>query len=312
MVDEEKTEKNEEKENSDVEEFADSNIDDDDIKEKENEEKNATEDDADNPESEEIVEDTEDEDIVEEIDIEDSKYADIDVDDEDSVKSMLMDFSEMEDFDVQELIELQSAMEEVKESVEGKEKKEKEIEGETEEQKLEDIDEYPGWGMYGEGDFQPAEISDELREKINRELEEKRKKEKVRSEAEFKEYCKNKKTKIWYHALWFLIFEMEDHQATKKTLYDALKEVTSKSAIDPIEEHKFYFGLGFILRLSMMGEKVVLFDGERLKINKMVGVDLLTDILVEVGEPISERPTISEDKKKEMFLDFLTDDFSDI
>jgi hypothetical protein len=90
-----------------------------------------------------------------------------------------------------------------------------------------------------------------------------------------------------------------------------LKEVTSKSPIDPIPENQFYFGLGYILRLELNSRQVVRFkrDG-KLKIN--VNVETLKNILEEAGEPISTRPIIKEKEKKKMFKDFLDEDFHDI
>ena len=105
---------------------------------------------------------------------------------------------------------------------------------------------------------------------------------------------------------------MEDHIATKALLYDVLKEVTSKSAIDPIPEHQFYFGLGFILRLTLNNKKVIRYMSSRGKFKINVNVDNLKKLLEQSGEPISTRPIIEEEEKKKMFSDFLKDDFSDI
>jgi len=177
-------------------------------------------------------------------------------------------------------------------------------------------DPYAGWGIYEDYNYQMqqqlSQISVESQNKIKAELLQKKKQKKIISEEEFKKYCKERRNKVWYHALWYLVFNVDDHKATKKILYEALKEVTSKSAIDPIPQNKFYFGLSFILRLSLYDNKIIQFDGETLSINKEVGVDLLTDILNEVGPPISERPILKEDEKKKMFSAFLSDDFLDI
>jgi len=181
-------------------------------------------------------------------------------------------------------------------------------------------DPYPGWGIYpdtqtevaAQPEFKPAEVSDDLAARIQEELDKKKRAKKIITEDMFKTYCLSHRNKIWYHALWYMVFQVEDHQASKMALYEALRDATSKSAIDPLEEHKFYFGLGFILRLSINDYKLIDFNIDTLKINKNVGIDLLNDILREVGPPISERPVITEDKKKNMFLTFLTDDFKDI
>ncbi|MEJ2277704.1 MAG: hypothetical protein P8Y70_08150 [Candidatus Lokiarchaeota archaeon] len=90
-----------------------------------------------------------------------------------------------------------------------------------------------------------------------------------------------------------------------------LKEVTSKSAIDPLPEHSFYFGLGYILRLTLNERQIVRYlSGGKFKIN--VNFETIKRILEETGEPISTRPIIKEEKKKEMFRDFLKEDFTDI
>ena len=96
-------------------------------------------------------------------------------------------------------------------------------------------------GIYDEvkPEFKP-EITDDLESLIQEELEKKRVKKKIVTEEEFKQYCLERNSKIWYHALWTLVFDIEDHQARKETIYELLKEVTSKSAIDPMAEHKFY------------------------------------------------------------------------
>jgi hypothetical protein len=258
--------------------------------------------------SEELMKDVESD--VEIVDLSDADLADIDLDDEEKFKDMLKNFSDIDDLSIEEMMEIQSAIDDVMDVDEDS----AEIQVETVDEEsisgpIEDL--YEGWGIYEEikPEFKP-EISDDLESLIQEELEKKKLKKKVVTEEEFKQYCMDRKTKIWYHALWTLVFDIEDHQAQKDTLYELLKEVTSKSPIDPIQEHKFYFGLGFILRLSVNGKKVIEFRGEKLKLN--VGIDILNDILHEVGPPISERPVISESEKKKMFIDFLTDDFKDI
>jgi hypothetical protein len=160
-------------------------------------------------------------------------------------------------------------------------------------------------------EFKP-EIGEDLEAKIQEELERKKKIQGVKTvtREEFIEYCKTRRNKIVYHALWHLIFNIEDHEVTKKGLYDALKEVTSKSAIEPIEEHKFYFGLGFILRLKLFDQNVVQFVKGKLKV--MVNVENMKEILQLVGDPISDRPVISKTQKDKMFSEFLNDNFLDI
>jgi len=156
-------------------------------------------------------------------------------------------------------------------------------------------------------------ISLELEERIKKELLKKKEKEEVEiiTPEKFLEYVKTKRDKIWYHALYYLVFNVEDYTATKALLYDVLKEVTSKSAIDPIPEHQFYFGLGYILRLTLNDKKIIRYmSGGKFKVN--INAKNLKEILEQAGKPISTRPVIEEDEKKKMFTDFLKDDFSDI
>ena len=236
------------------------------------------------------------------------KFGDIDFDDDEQLKSMLKDFSDIEDLSIEEMMEIQGAIDDV---MEVKDETQAEPEELAEEVKELGEDPYEGWGLYDEvkPEFKP-EITDDLEALIQEELEKKREKKKIVTEEEFLQYCLERTTKIWYHALWTLVFDIEDHQARKETLYELLKEVTSKSAIDPMAEHKFYFGLGFILRLSINGKKVIEFLGDKLKLK--VGIDVLNDILHEVGPPISLRPIITKSERKKMFTNFLTDDFKDI
>ena len=152
-----------------------------------------------------------------------------------------------------------------------------------------------------------------MEERIKQELLKKKEEEEKAqiTPDKFLAYINNKRDKIWYHALWYLIFNVEDHIASKALLYDVLKEVTSKSAIDPIPEHQFYFGLGYILRLSIENKKVIRYmSGGKFKIN--ISVNTLKELLETSGEPVSTRPIIEEKEKKKMFKDFLKDDFLDI
>jgi hypothetical protein len=203
-------------------------------------------------------------------------------------EAMVSDFSDMDEIDFEELKDMQDAIESVKQE---------------EMVELSEGEEIP----------QPThEVSKELEERIKQELlKRKETEEKVVSPDQFLEYIKNKRDKIWYHSLHYLVFNVEDHIASKMLLYDVLKEVTSKSAIDPIPENQFYFGLGYILRLSLNNKQVVRFlkDG-KFKIN--INVDTLKEMLEIAGEPISTRPVIEEQEKKKMFKDFLKDDFLDI
>ena len=160
-------------------------------------------------------------------------------------------------------------------------------------------------------EFKP-EIGDDLEAKMQDELAKKRKAQGIKtiSKEDFIQYLSERKTKIVYHTLWYLTFDNEDHEASKAILYDALKDVTSKNPVEPLEEHKFYFGLGFILRLKLFDQKVVQFKGGKLKV--MINIENLKDILNIVGDPISERPILTSNEKETMFSDFLKDDFLDI
>ncbi|MHA1111006.1 MAG: hypothetical protein ACTSRE_07875, partial [Promethearchaeota archaeon] len=280
-----------------------------DVEEKTSEEPASDEPDIEEKISEESVSDEQDVEIMD-LSGDAGKYADIDLDDDEQLKDMLKDFSDIEDLSIEEMMDIQGAIDDVMDVTDESESVQP-IEGPVDEitELLEDP--YEGWGLYDEAkpEFKP-EITDDLESLIQEELEKKRVKKKIVTEEEFKEYCMDRNTKIWYHALWVLVFEIEDHQARKETLHELLKELCSKSAIDPIPEHKFYFGLGFILRLSINGKKIIEFRGDKLKLN--VGIDVLNDILHEVGPPVSLRPIITKSERKKMFTDFLTDDFKDI
>jgi len=155
-------------------------------------------------------------------------------------------------------------------------------------------------------------ISDDLQQKIEDEI-------RMRSEAlalppvsreDFIAYAESKRDRIWYHALWFLVFTSDDHVANKKSLYDALKEVTSKSAIDDVKENVFYFGLGPLLKLRLEDQNVLRYRDQNFKLN--VKAKEISEILQEIGEPISPRPLVTKEAEKSMIDSFLSDDFLDI
>jgi len=203
-------------------------------------------------------------------------------------EAMISDFSDIESIDFEELQEMQKAIESVKQ---------------------EEVQEA------GNKINQMAEtgvISSDLEERIKQELLERKqeaKKEIITPEL-FIERNKNKRDKIWYHALCYLVYEAEDHIASKTLLYEMLKEVTSKSPIDPIPENQFYFGLGYILRLSLNEKKVVKYiKGGKFKVN--IAEKSIKDLLDELGEPISRRPILTDEEKKNMYEEFLKDDFFD-
>ena len=247
------------------------------------------------------------------------------------------DFSDLDDLDFEEIQEMQEAITKVKESEESIIDAEgiSENEGERREDLINDFSDIDEIDFDELKEMQQAiesvkqeelvnledqesvietsqEISKELEDRIKKELAKRKEvEEEVITPERFSEYVKNKRNKIWYHAIYFLVFEVEDHIASKALLYDVLKEVTSKSPIDPIPEHRFYFGLGYILRLTLNAKKIIRYmTGGKLKVN--INVDSLKTILEEVGKPISTKPIIEEKEKKKMFEDFLKDDFSDI
>ncbi len=113
-----------------------------------------------------------------------------------------------------------------------------------------------------------------------------------------------------YHALWYLTFIVDDHASTKAGMYEVLKEITSKDALEPIGEQKFYFGLKPILNMKLFDQKVVSFVKDKIKI--MVNVDNLQAILREIGEPISERPQMEESTKNDLISSFLSGGFEDL
>ncbi|NVM43774.1 MAG: hypothetical protein HWN79_02565 [Candidatus Lokiarchaeota archaeon] len=203
-------------------------------------------------------------------------------------EAMISDFSDIDNIDFDELQEMQKAIESVQQ----------------EEDKAVDT----GISGYPTGSAE----SSELEERIKQELLERKQETKkdIITPEKFIDRAKNKRDKIWYHVLNYLVYQAEDHIASKELLYEMLKEVTSKSPIDPIPENQFYFGLGYILRLTLNEKQVVkYFRGGKFKIN--IGIKGISDLLEEVGEPISTRPILKEEEKRKMYKEFLNDDFFD-
>jgi len=203
-------------------------------------------------------------------------------------EAMISDFSDIEDIEFEELQAMQKAIESVKQ------------------EEIKDIG--ADINQMAKNDL----ISSDLEERIKQELLERKKEAKVEviTPEIFKERNKNKRDKIWYQALCYLVYEAEDHIASKTLLYEMLKEVTSKSPIDPIPENQFYFGLGYILRLSLNEKRVVKYiKGGKFKVN--IAIKLIKDILDELGEPINRRPVLTDEEKKNMYEEFLKDDFFD-
>lgn len=160
-------------------------------------------------------------------------------------------------------------------------------------------------------EFNP-DISAELEQKMQDELAKKKEQSGVKTVTReaFVEYLKPRRSKVMYFALWHMAFNIDDHKASKKALYDALKEPTSTSPIEPLAEHKFYFGLKYILKLKLFDQPVVEYIKDKLKVQ--VNIENLQEILKEVGEPISTRPIMTDEEKKGFIDSFLTDDFSDL
>lgn len=201
-------------------------------------------------------------------------------------EKLLTDFSDLDEIDFDELEEMKEAVESVKQEELGIE-----------------IDSAP----------KEAFISSELEERIKQELQARKEEEEEEAVTpeKFVEYGSTKRDKIWYHALYYLTFQAEDNVASKQLLYDMLKEETSKSPIDPLPEHQFYFGLGYILRLTINNKQIVRYlSGNKFKVN--IGIKILKEILEKIGEPITTKPIIKEEEKRKMFKDFLADDFLDI
>jgi len=213
------------------------------------------------------------------------------VSDVEKKEEMMVDFSDLGKMDLDELIQMKEAMDIVKEEEKEKEDEEGDslVSGPT-------------------TDELEKKLQDELKQKKEREAKKKEKKE-IRTEEDFLEYIQSRKDRIWYHSLYFLTFEIEDHTASKYLLYDVLKEDTSKSPIDPLPEHQFYFGLGYILRLKINKKQVVRYLGKG-KFRIDYDIEKLKELLQKAGEPIITKPTIEEEKKKKMFREFLEDDLS--
>jgi len=208
------------------------------------------------------------------------------------------DFESLEDLSEDDLADMMEAIEENKD------------------QQLTELDNQPIDGQdiieLEKPEFKP-EIDEELEAKMQAELELKKKSRGIKetTREDLIEYLGERRAKIVYHALWHLIFNTDDEYIlSKQMLYEALKEVTSKNAVEPLEEHKFYFGLGFILRLKLGIEKIIKFKAGKLQI--AINPKVLQDILLLIGDPISERPILTTREKNKMFEDFLGDDFLDI
>jgi hypothetical protein len=229
------------------------------------------------------------------------------IENEEDIEKELMEFADLENLSEEDLAELQEMQEAISENimdtdseapVDPSAESVSNIESETEV-----IEEKP--------EFNP-EINAELEARMQAELAEKKKSQGVKTidREAFINYLSERRNKIVYHALWHMVFNVDDHSSTKAGLYEALKDVTSKNPVEPLGEHKFYFGLGFILRLKLYDAKVIEFKKGKLTV--MINIENLSDMLEMLGPPISDRPILTKSQRKDMFSDFLSDDFLDI
>jgi hypothetical protein len=152
--------------------------------------------------------------------------------------------------------------------------------------------------------LEDMEISEELALKIQEQMEKKEAEtEKLFvSEDDFIEKNQNALSKIWYHALYHLVFKTEDGKATKRGLYESLKDDVSTSPIDPMPEHMFQFGLSALVKVMLYDKPVCTFE----KGDFLLQVDKrkIQELMVKIGRPLSRRPVITKKEEKKMFNDF--------
>jgi len=152
-------------------------------------------------------------------------------------------------------------------------------------------------------------VSSEVAEKIQKQLEERSEAEEEHfvTEEEFLQRAKASTSKTWYHCLYFLAFKSETGTASKKVLYEALKEPLSKSPVDVLPEHMFNFGLSTLIKVMLYEKPVVLFKrGGEFKLD--VNRKKLQDLLKQVGPPLSKRPVVTKKEEKKMINDFFSND----
>lgn len=156
-----------------------------------------------------------------------------------------------------------------------------------------------------------ANVSGELAEKIQKQLQERTKEDQKSfvSEDDFVANARQKNAleKTWYHCLHYLAFKAEDGTADKRVLYEALKDTLSKSPVDPVPEHMFNFGLGALVKVQLYEKPAVSFKKGvfTLQVNKKK----MQALLQQIGPPLSKRPVVTEKEKKKMINDFFSDDF---
>ncbi|MBD3186894.1 hypothetical protein GF325_08720 [Candidatus Bathyarchaeota archaeon] len=155
---------------------------------------------------------------------------------------------------------------------------------------------------------QLGQISEDLADKIQMELQARgvEQQENFVTEEQFIKDHKNDLEKIWYHCLFFLVFNSEDGTATKKGLYESLKFTVSKSPIDPIQEHMFNFGLSALIKIQLYDKAIVSFKGGTFTLQ--VDRKKMQELLLAVGRPLSKRPVITEEEEQDMFDKFFNTD----
>lgn len=153
------------------------------------------------------------------------------------------------------------------------------------------------------------DLSSDVAEKIQKQLEERSMEEEQKfvTEEDFIQKARNSLSKTWYHCIYFLAFNSESGTATKKVMYDALKDVLSKSPVDSIPEHMFNFGLSALVKVMLYDKPVISFKrgGEfTLEVNRKK----LQELLLTAGMPMSRRPVVTKKEEKKMISDFFESD----
>ncbi len=163
----------------------------------------------------------------------------------------------------------------------------------------------------GETDAKEAlsSLSADVAQKIQQQLEKRSAEEEKTfvTEEDFIKYAIEKQalSKTWYHCLYFLAFKSEDGTANKKVLYEALKEVLSKSPVDPVPEHMFNFGLSALVKVQLYDAPVVKFKAGTFTLQ--VKRKKMQDLLLAIGRPLSKRPVVTKKEEKKMINDFFGD-----
>ncbi|HME53463.1 MAG TPA: hypothetical protein VKM55_14660 [Candidatus Lokiarchaeia archaeon] len=149
------------------------------------------------------------------------------------------------------------------------------------------------------------DLSSDVADKIQKQLDERSLEEEqvFVTEDDFIQHARNSLSKTWYHCIYFLAFNSESGTATKKVLYDALKDVLSKSPVDSVPEHMFNFGLSALVKVMLYDKPIVSFKrgGEfSLETNRKK----LQELLLAAGMPMSRRPVVTKKMEKKMISDF--------